>query len=712
MMQVLKFGGSSVADATCMSRVIDIVSAAAAEGPVVLVSSAVSGCTDALLALDGLSPTAREEALAALQERHRAIIRRLFTGEERLEAEAECAVLFDELAAAPAGERVTFGELFSTRILARKLACEGFETRWLDSRALVVAGDEPETFRRIRRETDAHPAQIYVAPGFIASGKDGRLTTLGRGGSDYSAALYAAALQAGRLEIWTDVPGIMTANPKTVPAARTLPGLSYKAALDLASHGAKVLYAPTVAPVMRAGIPMGIRDTFDPEAPGTLVSGKPDGTAPAWIGVSSTPGPEADTSDVWLVGSSSLAAEDLPRVQETLRAQGISPLALSLDGNAVDIRVCKAVEADTLRALHAEYFETAPLSTLTLYIAGFGAVGQALTEMIGRTAGTVAERTGKTLRIAGIANSHRCLLDRTGIAPGQAARRLEEEGTPAADFPAQVLAQAPRHAIFIDCTDSETLWRQYEPLLRKGIDIVTSNRRSLAIPFVDYAALRTAARQSGTFLRYETTVGAALPVLESIARAALGCDEITSIEAVVSCSLNRILSGFDTGRHDSFAAALRQAQRDGVTEADPRADLSGRDALRKLLILAREAGIALEAEDVAVEALIAPALMDLPLEEFYRRLEADEAASLQADLGGGDRKRFVASLEKDPAQRLGFRARIRVQSVPEDHPAYRLQGTDNLLLVRSAFHPTPLVIRGAGEGAWQAASSLLNDIVR
>ena len=262
MFRVLKFGGSSVADATAMSRVLDIVGGELNKGRVVLVSSAISGCTDGLLSC----AAGDTSSLDALRERHLAIVRRLFTGGERDSAAKEVLRLFAAMEAAPADEKVTYGELLSTRILARKLECDGLAVHWADSRNLIVKDQLPETYRRIRTALNATEAAVIVAPGFICSDTTGKVCTLGRGGSDYSAALYAAALQAESLQIWTDVPGIMTANPKEVPAARTVPEMSYRAALEMAEHGAKVLYAPTVAPAMEAGIDIEIRNTFAPRA--------------------------------------------------------------------------------------------------------------------------------------------------------------------------------------------------------------------------------------------------------------------------------------------------------------------------------------------------------------------------------------------------------------------------------------------------------------
>lgn len=693
MYSVLKFGGSSVATATNISRVLDIVGAEVQQGrQVILVSSAISGCTDALLEIAAAgTPSARKiELCQTLLERHLAIARRLFTGREQEAMAPLLQGLFEEMMAAPDAAKVTFGEIFSTRILAEKLRCEHYRTQWLDSRELVVSDDLPESYRRIAAAV-GDDAQIFVAPGFIARDSAGTVTTLGRGGSDYSAAIYAAAVGAVSLQIWTDVPGIMTANPKAVSHARTVPQMPYQAALDMARCGAKVLYAPTVAPAMEAGIAIEIKNTFDPANPGTTIQGAPSQESYRWIGVTSLA--ENDHIRMTLVASGVVPAKEketiLQRLAEALRRGGIQALGEAQEsGGLFSFPVSPMLEKRALEVLHREFFETVPLRTVDVYIAGRGAVGTALVEIIAEASDTIRERTGKILRIADVADSSR----------------------PA--FVDEILAAHPRGAVFVDCTNSHDLYRRYADLLRAGISIVSSNRRSFAVPYVEYAAMHAAAMQSGTFLRYETTVGAALPVLDAIAESANSCDEILSVEAVVSCTLNQILGDY-TGEDVSFAALLRQAQEAGLTERDPRVDLGGRDALRKLLILSRVAGIPLEESDVEVEPVVK--LSEGTAEEFYADLEAQEPAlslrALKASVKGR-RLRFVASLEKDPAAPKGYRASIRVREVEKEHPAYHLRGTENAIILRSAFHPYPLVIEGAGEGAKQAASSILNDILK
>ena len=698
MYRVLKFGGSSVAGATQVSRVLDIVEREALKGRVILVSSAIAGCTDALL-------SGCEEQLQELERRHADMVRRLFTGADREALQQRLDGLFQQMLEAPAEERVTFGEIFSTVILAAKLETEGYRVVWLDSRELVVKADEPETFRRIRSALS--DADIYVAPGFICRDASGKVSTLGRGGSDYSAALYAAAVHADSLQIWTDVPGIMTANPKQVPAARTIPRISYAAALDMASHGAKVLYAPTVAPAMAAGIDIEIRNTFAPDGKYTVIGAEADSAR--WIGVASEGG------RIRLVGHAggdtpSVAKKkaDAPsemsafgQISKALQQAGIQALSISADGSGIDINVKEAVLDQALRAIHRAFFQELPVQEVNLFIAGDGAVAKALIGLIQESASAVLERSGKTLRVVGRANSRRYGIDLGG------APVIGLEG----DYIDAILQVAPKGSLFIDATNSKTLYKRYTELLQAGIGIVSSNRRSFAVPYADYAAMVAAARENGAPLRYETTVGAALPILESIARGANSCNEVLSIEAVVSCTLNQILSDYKPGG-PSFASLVRHAAAEGLAEPDPRVDLGGRDALRKLLILSREAGVQLEESEVAVEPVVPSAILEGSLEQFYAALETYEPSWAQkvADASGrGARLRFVACLEKSAD---GYKAGIALKEVAPEHPAYYLRGTENAIIVRSAFHPYPLVIQGPGEGAREAASSILNDILR
>lgn len=699
-MKVLKFGGSSVASATRMSGVLDIVTDALQTDRVVLVSSAISGCTDTLIEIGRRASEGDSSCLdlvRTLQDRHSKIISRLFTGKELEKISEKLSVFSDQLRIAAenilgkksitkdeAEHIQTFGELFSTTILASKLATENFKVKWLDSRVLVVKDDLKQTYSNIKSSVDVSPEiDVFVAPGFIAHDAAARIVTLGRGGSDFSAALYAAALDANSLQIWTDVPGIMTSNPKVVPAARTIPQMSYEAALCMAEHGAKVLYAPTVAPAMAANIAINIRNTFDPANPGTMIEKLPTRMVCEWMGVSNMTVGENERIVVTAEGPIDEPVAH-KRALAALKDAGIVPIATGAETGCITVDVRPTVAKEACRVLHKEFFEFAKLNVVDLYVAGNGAVGSALKTFIegGRAVGN-----GKQVHLAEISSDH--------------------------GFADKVLANAPRHSIFVDCTNSEDIFKKYVPLLEAGISIVSSNRRSLAVPYVEYAAMKRAAMRNGCFLRYDTTVGTALPILESISGGA-GCNELDYIEAVVSCTLNHIITGYDGANTESFATLLQKAQKAGLTENDPRIDLGGRDALRKLLILAREAGIPLEEEDVEITPMLSQDYFDCTLDEFYSKLEKAEPEFIkrEAELDALDkRQRFVASLHRDSSAKNGYRAEIKMQLVGVESPFYWISGTENVTIIKSD-NSAPLVIRGAGEGARQAASGVLNDILK
>lgn len=726
-MKVLKFGGSSVANATRISAVMDIVRDCLASDTVVLVCSAISGCTDALLKIGASSDSAEREALiSALKDRHLHIANRLFTGKEKDSIGCELTDLFQQISLGGDSCIEAYGEILLTRIIARKFLCEGVEAEWLDSRKLIRVGasgavDSPQSYASISSACRSPKTRLFVAPGFIASDCSGRTTTLGRGGSDYSAALYAAALKADSLQIWTDVPGIMTANPKDVPAARTIPTISYQAALTMAEHGAKVLYAPTVQPAMDAGIDIQILSTFQPKHSGTIICELREPAAKL-VGVSSMQS-GAGRSRLCLVGEGPLRRDAaLARIERALSQSGLCPLGGILGKGAVfEFEVSSAIEKAALAAIHHEFFEDISTSELELYIAGFGAVGKALLSLIEQSRERVAERKGKSIKIVGLASSSSYVFDPKGLSSESAAPALglagrdcaEQAAGKGSDFVEEVAKRAGKGSVFADCTDSTDLYKGYPRLFAQGISVVTSNRRSIAIPYAEYLSLRRLAAQNGCFFRYSTTVGASLPILESIASSENCSDAITGIEAVVSCTINQILSSYRGSGGQSFASLLRSAQQSGLSEEDPRTDLGGQDVLRKLLILGREAGLSLDAEQVCIKAMLGDEYFCCSLEEFYCKLEAAESllASHFSELeASGLRERFVASLQRDSSAASGFRAEISIVAVAPSSPFYWISGTENVIVVRSE-HSAPLVIKGAGEGPLQAATGLIKDIL-
>ena len=689
-MIVLKFGGSSVENATAMSRVLDIVEAASARDRVMLICSAIRGCTDALIEIGRVEDP--EHLLEDLQHRHIKIINRLFTGPDRELAIVDCKDTFSEIRCIPATIE-QYGEILSTRILARKLHCEGYKTSWLDSRELVrtlpgsTQADQGATYEAIRKVVEANPAaKIFVAQGFIAKDPSGKATTLGRGGSDYSASLFAAALDAADLQIWTDVPGILTANPRDVPSARSIPAVSYRAAFDLARYGAKVLYAPAVGPAREKGIAIRILNTFDPSHPGTVISSQ-ESEIPEYKGVTSSTSGDATT--VVLISEGPVPQEGtVRRISGALLEAGIKPLGDITVENGTNFlvpvrgRVCRSAVA----AIHREFFEKRALTTLDVYIAGAGSVGSALRDILSACGGTFPA-AGKQINLVEISSSH--------------------------DFADRVLATARSRSVFVDCTDSKDIWRKFVPLLNAGINIVSSHRRSLAIPYADYAAIKAAGEENGCFFRYDTTVGNALPVLQSVSAGAITGGRITGIEAVVSCTLNNLFATYQGDGSESLASILRRSQDAGLTEKDPRTDLAGRDALRKLLILAREAGVPLEASEVTVHPVLPEEFFSGSIEDFYARLEAYEPQleAQEADLDSrGMRRRFVASLTPDATAPHGFRASIRLREVGVQSPYYWIDGTQNVTVIHSS-DAYPLVIKGSGEGARLAATGILKDIL-
>ena len=688
-MIVLKFGGSSVASATAMSRVLDIVEKTAERDRVILVSSAISGCTDALIEIGRAEDP--EHLIDQLEHRHLAIIGRLFTGKERLEASGDCRNTFSEIRCIPPVIE-SFGELLSTRILSRKLSCEGYKTVWLDSRDLISVRegmvDTAKTYKAINDAIEEHPeAKVFVVPGFIARTDQGQVTTLGRGGSDYSASLYAAATGAADLQIWTDVPGIMTTNPKLVSSARTIPEISYKAAFDMARYGAKVLYAPAVAPAREKGIAIKILNTFDPQNPGTVISGH-NSAIGEWKGVTSLDDEASQTSTVCLIGEGPVGGKaSLRRIGTALREAGIKALGnvRCEDGVNFLIPVRTNVARSTVAAIHREFFEERALRTIDVYVAGNGAVGKALKGIVDACGGRFLS-AGKRLNIKEISSDH--------------------------GFADKVLQTARSRSVFVDCTNSTEIWRKFIPLFNAGINIVSSNRRSLAIPYVDYAALKAAAAENGCFFRYDTTVGNALPILQSISDGANCGDGVTLIEAVVSCTLNHIITSYDGARSETFATLLRKAQEEGLTERDPRTDLGGRDALRKLLILSREAGVPLEEKDVEIVPMLGKEYFRGSIDDFYSRLEKDEPKFIKREDeldAMGMRQRFVATLQKKADGR--FKADIRMKLVGIDSPFYWISGTENVTIIHSS-EGYPLVIKGSGEGARLAASGIIRNILQ
>ena len=784
-MQVFKFGGTSVATADAMLQVVEIVLKALEEDRTLVVSSAVSGCTDALIAL-GRKASQRDasyrEDFSALRSRHHTIVTELLPeGYQARSLEAVDALftslegilqgvfLLGELSETSLWAVESYGELLSTRILTDKFLSLGIPTRLLDSRRMVLTRDgvvdQEETSLRVRSAVEDHAhAQLFIVPGFIASDENGRTTTLGRGGSDYTASLCAVALHARRVVIWTDVPGIMTANPKVVPSARTIPHISYRAAQELSHFGAKVIYPPTIQPVVAEGIPIYVKDTFHPEDPGTLVEKNPPQARGGVTGLAHSGGialislegsgmvgvpgfssrlfdalsreginiilitqassvhsmciaiGEADAQKARKAADSCFAYEISLGKLNPLRVEtGFSivcvigddilghsgatgsmlaalgrhsiPVRATAQGSSernISVIVPSARAEEALRAIHHEFFDRYTDQVIPLFIAGYGRVGKALVEMLQDNADSIARRSGKQLRVCGLANSRRYVIDTEGLDLSRAGSLLEEGETDSyIDALCRLSLENP---LFIDCTASEEIGFRYPDLFHSGFSVVACNKIPFSGTYAQFRNLQREAHRYGVSLRYETTAGAALPILVTLDRVVQSGDTLIALEAVLSGTLNYLM---DRYRGENFEALVEEARQKGYTEPDPRTDLSGRDVLRKILILSRQAGLPLEESQVTLES-VDPATI---------------AQRYQAAVSHGCHLRYVASVDGQGNAVVGLR------EVGPDSPLYALSGTDNAILITTGDYPSPMLIQGAGAGTRQTAGGLLNDIM-
>lgn len=819
-MQVMKFGGTSVANSNAMAQVVEIVSKAVDRDRTILVVSAISGCTDTLIRIGNLAARRDEEyknLIDSLQKRHHDIIRELLPIEKHEESKEVCDALFDSLRSIAQGVFLLgelspasldaiqgFGELWSTKIIATKLASIGIATKWIDSREIIRtyekggknAVDIQKTYYRVNEMIENNPiTQLFVLPGFIASDKQGRTTTLGRGGSDYSASLFAVGCKARILEIWSDVPGLMTSNPKIVPTARTISHISYRAALELSHFGAKVIYPPTIQPVVAEGIPIYVKNTFNPDSFGTLIEKNPPRSKEKLIGISNSddiallslegsgmvgiPGfssrlfetlSQNDINIILITQASSVhtmciavSEKDADKAKEAadrcfayeISLGKLNPLKVekgysivclvgddflnqsgatgrllaALGRHSIPVRATaqgssernvsvivssKDVDSAILH-IHNEFFDKTAIKDINLFIAGFGVVGKALVDIIARNGDKIAARTGKRLHVCGLSNSRKYILDKAGLDLRDIATKLSEGESAADEAYFEALANITlENSIFVDCTASSDIAYKYMNLFRRGYSVVACNKITFSAPYKQYSAIKSTALENGATLRYETTVGAALPILESISRSVNSGDEIIRIEAVLSGTLNYIFSTYRGGEGGTFAEVVKRAQDAGYTEPDPRLDLSGRDVLRKLLILSREAGVGIDEKDVEISPILGPEFFEGKVPAFYKMLEENEAFFAERYRQAADkglRQRFIASLVKDDSSAFGYKARIGLENVDASHPLFNLCGTDNAAIIKTDFYPSPLVIQGAGAGAYQTASGVLNDIL-
>jgi bifunctional aspartokinase / homoserine dehydrogenase 1 len=809
---VHKFGGTSVADANRYRRVAEIVGGEWGGRPAVVVS-AMSGVTDVLVrAVELASVRAPEYAdeLAQLRARHRDAIEDLLAEPaaqpllHRLEQElAEIADVLRVCSLLRSHSRsamelvIGHGEIWSARLLAAYLSANGRDAVALDAREVLVV--EPVELsavvdwdasragiERWRSSLDRIP-EILIITGFVASDTNGVPTTLGRNGSDFTATIFGALLGADAIHIWTDVDGVMSADPRLVPEAVRIEALSYHEAMELAYFGAKVVHPSTMAPAIERGLPIYIRNTFNPAGEGTCIHhGSSSGfgvkglttiTSVALINVEGTgligvPGTaerlfgalrEAGISVVMISQGSSehsicfavhanattrarkaieraffaelhhgqiqtidvdpdcciLAAVGdemaghpgiaatffaaLARAGVNIRAiaQGSSERNISVVVEAADV-------VRALRAAHSGFYLSR--QTISIGVIGTGVVGGTLLDQLAAQADRLREETGVDLRVRGIATSRRMHL---------ADRRIELDGWRDAlaneavavdpdEFVAHIHADHLPHTVLVDCTASAAIAHRYPEWLRLGIHVITPNKRAGTAPLLEYAELLRAGRESGMHYLYETTVGAGLPVIQTLRDLVRTGDDVLEIEGIFSGTLAYLFNIFDGSR--PFSAIVEDARRRGYTEPDPRDDLSGMDVARKVVILAREVGLKLEVEDVEIESLVPGDLTDHGVDEFLAELPRyDEQMRAQWEEARerGTVLRYVGSLDREG------RASVRLREYPKDHSFANIRLTDNIVLFRTRrYHDNPLVVQGPGAGPEVTAGGVFADLLR
>jgi bifunctional aspartokinase / homoserine dehydrogenase 1 len=811
-MRILKFGGSSVGTPERILRVVSIIrSEAEKNGPVCVVSSAFQHVTDQLIEVSRRAlahDPHYEDLLRTLEIRHMETVARLLSSPKSTEIAEWVSRLFAELRDLVHGVfllreltprtldyAMSFGEQLSCRILAEVLSEHGLPATYLDSRTIITTdltyGSARVNFdltnwnilNSFRDRTD-----IPVVTGFIGAGKQQETTTLGRGGSDYTAAILGAALDAEEIQIWTDVDGVMTADPRKVKNAFSLEKITYEEAMELSHFGAKVIHPPTMLPAMNKGINLRILNTFHPEFPGTLITAKKvvsDKTVKGiasidnvclisvrGIGIIRSIGIAGRIFsalakreiDVILITQSSseqsvcfavlphqryeareavelefrlellageimdITLEDDYSViavvgEETRNIPGIAGKVFqALGKNGINIRaiaqgaselnvtfaVKRSSETKALNALHDNLF-LSRFKTVHLFVVGTGLVAGALLDLLHDQGAYARDTLHFNLRVAGLTNRRRMMFNQDGMDLTDWRKSLQENGEQAdlEGFVDKVRAMNLANSIVVDCTGAQEVVNHYVAFFESSISIVTSSKLANTCSLEFYHRLRAAMRKFNAQFRYSTNVGAALPILDSLRSILNNGDTIHRIEGVLSGTLSLIFNEIHRGV--PFSEAVRSARAQGFTEPDPRIDLRGIDAGRKLLILAREAGIPLELDALTIESLVPPHLdANGSVDEFLDGIQSVDAHYAEASRGAAERGARLMYI----AQYSAEGARIGVQEIPSSHPFFSLTGNDNIVaLTTSSLYERPLVLRGGGAGAGRTASGLLTDIL-
>lgn len=805
----MKFGGTSVGSVNSILNLKGIVEAAAAKERVIVVVSALGGITDKLIKTASMAVNGDAEFNSEFQEiveRHHSLIENIISDSaKRAALLQEVDVLLNELNniyqglalinnITPKSEAtiVSYGERISSRIVtaliegAVRFNARNFIKTETKHKKYILADEV--TDRLIHSHFDNSAEQIIVVPGFIAQDKESEeITNLGRGGSDYTAAIIAATLNADCLEIWTDVDGFMTADPRVINNAYTIGHLSYVEATELCNFGAKVVYPPTIYPVFKANIPIKIKNTFSPDGAGTVIDNHSEAEGRLIKGISSINDTDlltvqglgmvgvvgvnqrifralanADIS-VFLVAQASSenstslglrhvdaekACEVLNKefereismgLMESVRATGglstvaivgenmrhnagiIGKLFQTLGRNGINVISCAqggqetnisfVIKSEllrkTLNVIHDSFF-LSEYKVLNLFVCGIGTVGSSLIEQIASQQEKLKKEHGLKINIVGIANSRHAIFDREGVDLSNYRAALNSSAdSDIYSLRDEIIKMNIYNSVFVDCTANGEVASLYADLLEHNINVVAANKIAASSDYATYSNLKHIARQRNIKFLFETNVGAGLPIINTINDLINSGDKILKIEAVLSGTLNFIFNVLS--RDIPLSEAVRLAQEKGYSEPDPRIDLCGKDVIRKLVILAREAGYSIEQEDVEASLFIPQELFDGTLDNFWAKLPLlDEQFENDRKQLAAEKKhwRFIAKYEKGKGS-------VALSKVDERHPFYHLEGSNNIvLLTTERYKEYPMLIQGYGAGASVTAAGVFADIMR
>lgn len=804
-MKVMKFGGTSVGSVDSILSVKRIVEAQ--QEPVIVVVSALGGITDQLIRTGKMAVEGDplyQKSFWEIAQRHedminaviedgkvrRALLAIVHDLLEELRSIYQGVYLIHDLSPKTLAAIVSYGERISSRIVAALVK----DAEWYDSRSFIkteVKGGKnclaTELTNRLVKDNWQSIPKVSLVGGFISSdAESGEVTNLGRGGSDYTASIIAAVLDATVLEIWTDVDGFMTADPRVISTAYVIPELSYVEAMELCNFGAKVVYPPTIYPVCVKHIPILIKNTFNPEAPGSIIKDEVKTDSRIIKGISSIKGTSlitvaglsmvgvigvnrriftclADNGiSVFLVSQASsenstsigvrdedaeeacrvLNAEFAKEIEDgamyAMRAeQGLATVAIvgenmkhtpgiagklfnALGRSGISVIACAQGASETnisfvidathlrkaLNVIHDSFF-LSEYQVLNLFICGVGTVGGSLIEQIRHQQEKLMRELRLKLNVVGIASGHNAMFDRRGISLDNYREQLRDAApSDIQRLHDEVIGMNIFNSVFVDCTASPDVAGLYRDFLDHNINVVAANKIAASGNYADYRELKKTAQLRGVKFLFETNVGAGLPIIRTINDLCNSGDRILRIEAVLSGTLNFI---FNTISADvPFSRTVAMAQEEGYSEPDPRIDLSGKDVIRKLVILAREAGYEVSQEDVEVHPLLPQKLFEGTLEEFWKNLP-----SLDAEF---EKRRQKLEQEHKAwryvAKYADGHACVSLEEFSKDHSFYVLEGSNNIvMLTTERYHKYPMLIQGYGAGASVTAAGVFADIM-